>query len=288
MKVLLALDGSAESNKAVDQLVNLPFPEKPDVLLVTAVRESPLDLETDIRGVAVYEAAKKQALENIAAAKSKLEDCCGKLEHCVEHAHPNALILREAEKHEVDLIVLGARGHNAIYRVVVGSTTEFVASHAKCNVLVVRGDTNVSDGWSLLLPYDGSEQAQLARRHMNSFNWPAGTPLHIAMLLERPSLIPETEVYDPPELKRFEKEVGGLSLERFDAKDVTRTVREAFHIGTSLRDMAENDNAKLVFVGATGKSAVAQFFLGSVSRYLLHHSPCSLWLARPNEWPSNE
>lgn len=287
MKVLLALDGSAESNKAVEQLTRLPFATKPDVLLVTAVRESPLDLETDIRGVAIYEAAKKEALANIEIAKSKLQASCGKLEHCVEHAHPNALILRLAEKHEVDLIVLGARGHNAIYRVVVGSTTEFVSSHAKCNVLVVRGEVGADD-WRLLLPYDGSDPSQLARCHMNSFKWPEATSLHIAMLLERPSLIPETEVYDPPELKRFTNEIEGIASDGFDPQNVTRTVREAFHIGTSLREMAENDNANMIFVGATGKSAVAQFFLGSVSRYLLHHSPCSVWLARPTTWPANE
>lgn len=287
MKILLALDGSAESNKAIEQLVRLPFRSKPDVRIVTAVRESPLDLETDIRGVAIYEAAKKQALANIEIAKSKLQASCGELEHCVEHAHPNALILREAEKYEADLIVMGARGHNAIYRVVVGSTTEFVSSHAKCNVLVVRGEATESD-WKLLLPYDGSDPAQLARCHMNSFHWPESTSLHIAMLLERPSLIPETEVYDPPELKRFANEVEGIESDGFDPEKVTRTVREAFHIGTSLREMAENDNTNLIFVGATGKSAVAQFFLGSVSRYLLHHAPCSIFLARPTTWPANE
>lgn len=42
------------------------------------------------------------------------------------------------QKEKIDLIVMGATGLNAVERVLVGSTTSYVVTHAPCNVLVVK------------------------------------------------------------------------------------------------------------------------------------------------------
>jgi len=46
-------------------------------------------------------------------------------------------ILREAEKLQADLIVVGSHGHGALYQVLVGSVSEGIIRGAKCPVLVV-------------------------------------------------------------------------------------------------------------------------------------------------------
>jgi len=48
------------------------------------------------------------------------------------------LILREAEKWDADLIVLGSHGRRGVKRFLIGSVSEAVAVHAKCTVEVVR------------------------------------------------------------------------------------------------------------------------------------------------------
>lgn len=40
--------------------------------------------------------------------------------------------------HHVDLIVIGATGQNALEKIILGSTTEYVIRYAKCDVMVVR------------------------------------------------------------------------------------------------------------------------------------------------------
>ncbi|MBI5548715.1 MAG: universal stress protein [Deltaproteobacteria bacterium] len=51
---------------------------------------------------------------------------------------PFAEILRFAERHEVDLIVMGTHGRTALMRVLIGSVAEKVVRHAPCPVLTVR------------------------------------------------------------------------------------------------------------------------------------------------------
>jgi nucleotide-binding universal stress UspA family protein len=51
---------------------------------------------------------------------------------------PAATILKEAEAHDGNLIVVGARGLGALKRTALGSVSESVLRHARCPVLVVR------------------------------------------------------------------------------------------------------------------------------------------------------
>lgn len=42
------------------------------------------------------------------------------------------------QKHQTDLIVLGATGLNAVERLLIGSVTEYVTRTADCDVIVIR------------------------------------------------------------------------------------------------------------------------------------------------------
>jgi len=56
----------------------------------------------------------------------------------LRQGHPAAAILEAAEETQVDLIVLGARGHGWMERMFLGSVASEVASKAKLPVLVLR------------------------------------------------------------------------------------------------------------------------------------------------------
>ncbi|MFP9068907.1 universal stress protein, partial [Enterococcus faecalis] len=54
---------------------------------------------------------------------------------------PKQIIAREIpEDNQVDLIMLGATGLNAVERLFIGSVSEYVIRNAACDVLVVRTD----------------------------------------------------------------------------------------------------------------------------------------------------
>ena len=48
------------------------------------------------------------------------------------------MLLKEAEEDDVDLIVMGTRGHGKMMRALMGSVSHFVMSHAHCPVMVYR------------------------------------------------------------------------------------------------------------------------------------------------------
>jgi nucleotide-binding universal stress UspA family protein len=48
----------------------------------------------------------------------------------------------------------------------------------------------------------------------------------------------------------------------------------------------EEHPARMIVVGARGRSALSRYFLGSVSEGLVHHAPCSILVVRPPKAPS--
>ena len=61
----------------------------------------------------------------------------------IEFGSPKAIIAHDfPKKHQIDLIVVGATGLNAVERILVGSVTEYVTRTADCDVLVCRTAEN--------------------------------------------------------------------------------------------------------------------------------------------------
>jgi nucleotide-binding universal stress UspA family protein len=84
------------------------------------------------------------ARQSAEAADTQLVDLAAR--HPIERAllttavlsgPPASEIVRYAEEHGTDLIVLGAHGHGIVDRLLIGSVAERVARHAPCAVLMV-------------------------------------------------------------------------------------------------------------------------------------------------------
>ena len=148
MKILLAIDGSAMSGEAVDQIARHHFAVDSEVRIISVV-EPPYFPEA-FAGQAVdpgiYAVMEKSASER---AQSAIDKARGRL-----HAHeetrqlkvsstvvegsPKQMILEEAESFGADLIVVGSHGHGVVERFLLGSVSQAVALHAKCSVEIVR------------------------------------------------------------------------------------------------------------------------------------------------------
>lgn len=289
MHILLATDGSAESLEAAKQLARIPFGVQPKITLVTALVGPPHDLATSEARDRVREAETSFANKALTEARGVLQGAFSDVDQVVEEEHPSKLILQTAQERSADLIVLGARGHSAVYRVFLGSTADHVANHAKCSVVIVRSGENgtiadPSNPFRVLLAYDGSDSAKEASRQLCSLEWPSESQVHIAMVLEKPKLIPEYEIYDPIQIAESEESLSRLEEPHALSCQVKHSVRESLHVGNAICEIAEAEGSNLMFIGGTGKSAIARFFLGSVSRFVLHHAPCTLWIARAKQW----
>jgi len=63
------------------------------------------------------------------------------VDYVVDYGSPKVKIPKDiAKKYDIDLIMCGATGLNAVERFLIGSVSEHITRYARCDVLVVRSD----------------------------------------------------------------------------------------------------------------------------------------------------
>lgn len=287
MQIVLGLDGSEESIEAARFLTRLPTPDGVYVTVVSVTVEPQFELasaESTIQLRDVLSDTSRKHYENVA---SILGSAGIASEHVIAVGHPNYILLDEAKQRDADLIVVGSLGHSALARALIGSTSDYIANHARCSVLVARppNEAHAADApLRVVLAYDGSPGAEVAVEQMFGMAWPADSVLQITTLLERPSMLPDDVVYDQSAISGAQAKLDALVAAAKCRMPVTCTVRETRHVGGAIASLAEREDGDIIFVGDTGKSALAKFFLGSATRHVLYHSPCSVWVARRKHW----
>ena len=86
----------------------------------------------------VTDTAKKTMAGYVEDAK---KDGLTNIDYAVEYGAPKVVIAKDLPKEkDIDLIMIGATGLNAVERLLIGSVTEYVTRVADCDVLVVRTD----------------------------------------------------------------------------------------------------------------------------------------------------
>ena len=146
MKVLLAVDGSACSDAAVQEVARRPWPVG-TIIKVFSVAElpylgmtEPMVLPNDF-----YAELEKAQQEKAQAAIAKaLTTLRAQKEWAVEliaeqkMGHAPSTILDEAEEWGADWIVVGSHGYRGLQRFLLGSVAQAIATHAPCSVAIVR------------------------------------------------------------------------------------------------------------------------------------------------------
>ncbi len=71
-------------------------------------------------------------------------------------------------------------------------------------------------------------------------------------------------------------ELRQLAAEATDQGIKTEFTQTAGDPGRVICDLATSWQADIIVVGNRGRSGLSEFFLGSVSNYVMHHAPCSV------------
>jgi nucleotide-binding universal stress UspA family protein len=136
MKILVPVDGSAYSLKALETACDLAKAQAPATLVITAVAVQIPDLE---EGVFIAEKMKAQAEIALAKAKEVAQGKGVAFEmFLATGVSPADEIVRAAKDQQADLIVIGSRGLAGKTRSFLGSTASQVVTYSPCSVLVVK------------------------------------------------------------------------------------------------------------------------------------------------------
>jgi nucleotide-binding universal stress UspA family protein len=131
MKILLAYDGSGPAKRALETAADIAKGTAATLTVLTVLPASEGMPSADAGAPALHSGSLEEARMLL---ESRLPAC-----HFLESTGDAATAIeRLASEGEFDLVVLGSRGLGTIARVLLGSTSEHVATHAQTSVLIVR------------------------------------------------------------------------------------------------------------------------------------------------------
>lgn len=132
-RILVGVDGSVESQKALGLAMRLAGRLNAQIILANAVSPAAISARR-LPGYASWQAAARDWGERLVRAEAeRLERPC---ETVVRLERPSSMLCSVAEERDVDLIVVGHRGRGAAARILLGSVADEVLRHSLRPVLV--------------------------------------------------------------------------------------------------------------------------------------------------------
>jgi len=138
-KILVAFDGSQQSNKAFDfalDMSGLCAGAISELIVISVVQPpEPADIvEVD----AIIDSATQHYEELFKELKEKAKEKGMAIKTEVLVGHPADQIVRYAKDQNCDVIVLGRKGKSRVERWLLGSVSKRVSSYASCTVIIVK------------------------------------------------------------------------------------------------------------------------------------------------------
>ncbi|MAU16618.1 MULTISPECIES: universal stress protein [Flavobacteriaceae] len=148
MKIVLAIDGSDFSKIAVKELNRITLPASTEICIIN-VYEFPTAIGPELMATGgslnnyfeeFISGAKKLGDKIVSDASDTLKSMNKTLTITtnVVSGAPKNVILEKAEEWDADLIVVGSQGQGALSRLLLGSVSQYLATHAKCSVMIAR------------------------------------------------------------------------------------------------------------------------------------------------------
>jgi len=136
-KILVAIDGSPASEKALAAAVDLAAQSKADLTaLGVAVLPEVVGMVDEVDEM---RRSAEGHFKRIGEAAVQYAQSRGVvLRSVVVRGHAADAIVRYAESEGVDLIVIGQHGHSRIARFFLGSTCDRVSERCPCTVMIVK------------------------------------------------------------------------------------------------------------------------------------------------------
>lgn len=303
MKVLLAVDGSAQSLAACRYLTGFPLPQPLDVEIVTVVNppDVVLSAQSELWYPQFLEHQEEIARQAIQSSREAIESLEAQVTSHQMMGHIGHQLVQRVEDEDFDLVVVAAKGHSALERMLLGSVSSYVATHAPCSVLVVRPDipdpeapaslppaTQTNAGWVRggIVAVDQREVSEKMMQHLCHYAWTKDhhlTAVTAAVKLEifREDVLAST-MQESQRRQSEAKRCADAAAVRLGAcgADASAHTIEVEHIGDGLVQYAKQSDSDLIVIGDSRRGLLSRLLLGSTSRYVLHHVHCSVLVVR--------
>ena len=143
VRVLVGVDGSDHAMHATELLASFADPERCDVTIIGVAPYAQPALVVHPALAPAYEPWDaghqedliKRAGMRVARARRVLDDAGFKTSALTNVGSPASVLLKEADSHRMDLVVVGSRGLGPVRRTMLGSVSDNVARHAPATLV---------------------------------------------------------------------------------------------------------------------------------------------------------
>ncbi|HEY0726812.1 MAG TPA: universal stress protein [Pyrinomonadaceae bacterium] len=311
MKILIAYDGSACAEAALDDLQRAGLPEVAEAVVMSVTEvwlpaPPPSSLEVVEMARAVHVPADMtrvyshnspavqvaQALADRAATRLRTNFPGWQVTTEAAAGSPRHEIIHQANQWKPDLIVVGSHGHSMLGRLVLGSVSQGVLTDAHCSVRIARGRIEEPNSpVRIVIGVDGSDASAAAVREVAARRWAPLSEVKIISVTDPLSaglignLIPPVRDF-VKETKEEEQEWLIELLNKSSEEFKTSSLKVSTQIleGDPRRDLAkaaEEWGADCIFVGSVGfNSRFERLVLGSISGAVAARAHCSVEVVR--------
>lgn len=305
-KILIAYDGSAGAEAALNDLRRAGLPDDAEAVLLSVADVFIPPPVAEGEEMPVVPAAVRRAHERAART---LESTRVAAEEAGTHLRemfprwtvvvqtladsPAWAVISKTEEWRPDLVVVGSRGHNLLPgRLILGSLSQKVLYEAGCSVRVAReSEHDAGAPVRLVIGMDGSADSAAAIEAVAARNWPPGTEVSIVIGMDtvldlttgpnEPSIMKWVEADDAEDRewvsKAFEPFAEKLRAAGLNVSIVLRGGKAK----NVLIEVAEELDADSIFLGAKGVRGIDRILLGSVSAAVAARATCSVEVVRP-------
>lgn len=137
-KILVAVDGSPESDKALDYAADLAKANKAELVVVNVAEDFCPAGVTEIDCKVVRELAMKGAKATLAAALERVKPKGISTRGVIESGRPADVVDGIAQREKVDQVVVGSRGKHGARKLALGTVSGRIAEWSPVTVTIVR------------------------------------------------------------------------------------------------------------------------------------------------------
>jgi nucleotide-binding universal stress UspA family protein len=311
MKILIAYDGSAGADIAIDGLRRAGLPgEGVDALVVSVAEvwlpppprdgapEETFPTAPGLEQAREYAQSIMTSAEELAerGAKRVRSVCPGwNVSPRVTSGSPAFELLNSAQEWQPQLIVVGSYGRTALGRFVLGSVSQKVLTEAPTSVRVGRQSIGIGNSAQrIIVGVDGSPGSHAAVTAVAERKWTPGSEVRVIVaedlmkafpvsLLVSPvrSFVDETNAEEHTQAEKMATEALKQLRAGLDQNVTLSSVVDSGDPKQVLIRHAEEFGADCIFTGATGFSnRIERFVLGSVSAAVAARAQCSVEVVR--------
>lgn len=283
LNILMADDSSEHAWSAVELIRDLALQPRTKVMVLRVFTPG------QITAIPDFERSLEKTRQHLlyAGVKAETELVLGS---------PAEKIIETARRKNCNLIVLGAKGLRATLGILLGGVAQQVVEYAHGPVMIVRAP--YLGLRRILLVTDGSIYSQYAARYLSKFPLPATVDIQVMHVIAPPQPLVSMEpqlggwqtIYLPPpvdDVAQQEKleQKGNALLKRtcdlLQRHGISSTpILKQGDAATEIMEYIKANKIDLIVAGSRGRGQFASWWMGSVSRKLVHYSNCSVLIIR--------